>query len=389
MSRFMQSCFLVAALAALPLTMVSAAPVANTFQADVRRGLGVALKEGRLPGIATIVWHRGIVAEAVAGVRFAGSTERVTTTDRWHIGSNAKAMTATLLARFVEAGEISFDTQLVTIFPELSSTMAEGWRDVTIRHLLTHTAGVTDPGNGDLALYSHGPREPLLLQQRRYAILKNAVARPLSRKTGAKHDYSNLGYIIAGAIAERLGKDSYEALLRRQVWEPLGMGEAGFGLPNMPADLSEPTGHFRVADRWVPLDPRLEAQLGPPEVTPAGGIHSTLQSWLVFARLHLDGAKGKGRVGFLSSSTLAELHRVPAGSEVPYAAGLIVMPRPDGSVEALYHTGSDDYWFAELLIMPQDDLIILTATNAKSEEGRMAIEAYRDAMVKLRTGRDI
>src|SRR5688500_13369232 len=93
-----------------------------------RKGLQAIVEKTRAetgsPGLGALVWRRGKTMQAVSGVRIAGRPEKIQHDDAWHIGSNGKAMTATLVARDVEAKRVSFDTPLAVIFPELRQKMA-------------------------------------------------------------------------------------------------------------------------------------------------------------------------------------------------------------------------------------------------------------------------
>ena len=131
------------------------------------------------------------------------------------------------------------------------------------------------------------------------------------------------------------------------------MKTAGYGAPGVSGSTAAARGHAMGKDLdRIPVDPRLEAVYSPPEIGPAGDIHVSLGDWLQFALLHLDGAKGKGRPGYLSPATMAELYRHPPGSDAA-AMGWSARIGPDGSVERLLHNGSNDYWFALIRIYPK------------------------------------
>ena len=84
-----------------------------------------------------------LAAEAALGVRALGShPEPVTTNDRWHIGSDTKAFTATLIARLVEKGVMHFDDTLAASFPAFAEAMDPAYRTITVTQLLSHTAGL-------------------------------------------------------------------------------------------------------------------------------------------------------------------------------------------------------------------------------------------------------
>ena len=76
-------------------------------------------------------------------MRARGHPESVTVNDRWHIGSDTKAFTATMIARLVEQGTMKFEDTLAASFPAFAEKMDPAFRDITVTQLLSHTAGLT------------------------------------------------------------------------------------------------------------------------------------------------------------------------------------------------------------------------------------------------------
>src|SRR5215212_2418790 len=90
-----------------------------------------------LPAVAAAVVRNGtVVAAGAVGTRRAGTDTPVTVSDRFHIGSDTKAMTALLAAMFVEEGRLRWDSTVGEVFPELAATMDAGLRRVTLEQLL-------------------------------------------------------------------------------------------------------------------------------------------------------------------------------------------------------------------------------------------------------------
>ena len=106
------------------------------------------LEQNGLPALAAAVTHNGkILAAGAVGTRRIGHRIPVTLNDRFHLGSNTKAMTALLLAMQVEKGEIDWDSTLAQIFPEMEPGMSPEVRAITVLQLLSHTSGV--PADND------------------------------------------------------------------------------------------------------------------------------------------------------------------------------------------------------------------------------------------------
>ena len=96
-----------------------------------------------LPALAAAVVCNGtIIATGAVGTRRADTDTPVAVNDRFHIGSDTKAMTALLAAIFVEEGKLRWDSTVADVFPELAETMDTGLRRVTLEQLLSHTSGI-------------------------------------------------------------------------------------------------------------------------------------------------------------------------------------------------------------------------------------------------------
>src|SRR5437764_7689758 len=127
-------------------------------------------------------------------------------------GSMGKQFTATAVMMLVEAGKLSLSDPITKFF----SDAPDGWKNITVRHLLTHTAGTTDyPSDFDFRRdYSEDE------------LLKRAEAIPLSFLPGEKWSYSNLGYVLLGILIHRVSGQFYGDLLQERVFQPLGMTTA-------------------------------------------------------------------------------------------------------------------------------------------------------------------
>ena len=102
-----------------------------------------------VPGLtAAFVRGRDLVALGAVGVRRIGATERVQANDLWHLGSNTKSMTATLIAMLVEQGKLTWQTTIADIFPDLLSKIRPDYHKLTLVQLLSHRAGIPGQDKG-------------------------------------------------------------------------------------------------------------------------------------------------------------------------------------------------------------------------------------------------
>ena len=131
--------------AALVLLLVPVPAAAADLSGALERGMGKAA-----PG-ATVLVIQGFKpgTEAVRGFQRKGRPEPVRPGARWHLGSDTKAMTATLVGRLVDKGMLSWDTPLERMLPDLAAVMRSEYRDVTLVDLMSHRAGLPENPAGE------------------------------------------------------------------------------------------------------------------------------------------------------------------------------------------------------------------------------------------------
>jgi D-alanyl-D-alanine carboxypeptidase len=366
------------ALLTLPLLLADfcGAQGNSGLQAFLQQTLQDARENNHLPGVAALVQIDGkAAAEAAVGVRAMGHREAVSTRDRWHIGSDSKAFTSTLIARLVEQGKMSFDDTLAAAFPAFAKEMDPLYRNVTVTQLLSHTAGLPQlTDDKDLPEFL-AVIEPFHdVQAQRAAVARRYLTRPPAGKAG-EFSYSNLGYIIAGAIAEARTGKAWETLIREQVFEPLDITNAGFGAPGLSSKIDQPRGHADMAGKLVPLDPGSIEADNPPALGPAGTINIALRDWARFAQDQLDGENGHGKL--LKTASYRKLH-----SEVTqhYGLGWGVLRDPDGTLQLLTHSGSNGNWLADVRIYPKHGMIFLIVTNTANQAANQAVKDIRKSL---------
>ena len=322
-------------------------PGSRASNESIRRLLNRAIQRGRSPGlIAAIVDRRGVRAIAAAGVRKAGHAQPLLTTDLVHIGSNTKAMTATMLAMLVHDGVFAsgWNTSIAEVFPELRDDIHPHYHAVTLWQLVTMTGGI----QCDAAdWHAHGD---VHLIERRYRILRENLADPPGA-AARQHLYSNLAYVVAGAMAERLTARTWESLMRERLFTPLGISSAGFGAPGAPG---APWGHQRDPDsgNWVPGQHDNAAALGP-----AGTVHIAIEDWARFFGLWLS----REPPAIVDRETLNRLVTPVAGR---YAAGWLVVRRLWARGRAITHDGSNGSWCTKLWVAPAVGRAYVVAANS-------------------------
>lgn len=366
-----------------PASQPSSPPTTQSTRADVLK-LDDVLEPIRakhgLPALGgAIVARDQLAAIGAVGVRAVGSPEKVTIEDRWHLGSCTKAMTATLIAMLIEDGKLKWSTTIADVFPELREKMDPAYRDVTLEQLCSHRSGAPS----DLSANGLWGRLWSFLgtpTQARLALLEGVVTQSPAAPPGTKYIYANAGFAIAGAMAERVTGQSWEDLMRRRVFEPLGMTSVGFGAPGDAERVDQPRGHKgkgKGAD-LKPVTPGPGAD-NPVAIGPAGIVNCSLADWAKFVALHVRGERGDARASrLLKPESFKKLHTAIEGQD--YALGWVVAQRPWGG-RVLNHNGSNTMWYCVAWVAPEKDFAVLVTCNAAGDEAPKGTDEAASALI--------
>lgn len=320
-----------------------------------------------VPAIAAaVVTSRGLEVAAVVGVRKRGSDVPAIPDDLWHLGSETKAMTATLVARLVEQGRLKWETTVAEAFPELADSFHAQMRGVTLLHLLSHRSGLKP--NLDLARFRGED-----VRSERLRAVREELSRPPLHAPGSRSAYSNLGYIVAGAVVERLTGRSWEDVIRAEVFGPLHMTTAGFGGTGTRGRIDQPWPH-RADGRPMPRNG--PATDNPPVMGPAGRVHCSIQDWARFVCDQLRGARRQPAL--LKPASYQRLHTPPFGGD--YALGWLVVERDWGGGAVLHHAGDNTMNFANAWVAPRRDFAVLVCVN---QGGETAFKASDEVVASL------
>jgi CubicO group peptidase (beta-lactamase class C family) len=223
------SCWLLSSLA---LTQ-SPDPVDNYIQAEMQKR--------QIPGLALLVFRDGQIVKS-QGYGFSNVELQVPVKPEtiFQSGSIGKQFTATAIMMLVEDGRLSLDDPLTKFFPEAPPA----WKNVHIRHLLSHTGGFTDYPKGFDFRHDYSEDE----------LLKIVEALPLAYPPGSSWAYANLGYLTLGIVIHRVTGQFYGDFLHDRVFQPLGMNtriisEADI-IPNRAAGYRLVKGHLKNQE-WV------------------------------------------------------------------------------------------------------------------------------------------
>ncbi len=315
------------------------------------------------PALGLVLIRNGAEPEvAVDGVRIFGNDAAVTAQDKWHWGSITKSMTATLVARLVEKDIISWDDTIDALLGKSVPQIHDAYRDVTFRHLLTHRAGLArNIPIERFTDFSQTPDDPI---NDRLKWVRMALSQSPTGPKGTRYAYSNNGYIVVGAMLEAATGESWESMMKREVFTPLGLTGAGFGAPMGKQPFDQPRGHQLVSDvdKAVPLNVDNPAALGP-----AGRVHMPLVDMGRYLLAH-----AKRRPDFLRPESYNILHTASFGGN--YAMGWVVT-KP----EKRWHNGSNTMWYAEVAFNLADGTAAAVVVN---DGDRASVETAVRALLR-------
>jgi D-alanyl-D-alanine carboxypeptidase len=289
---------------------------------------------------AVLVAHHGkvLLQEAWGRAdRKAGTANTPAT--RFRIGSMNKMFTAVATLQLVEAHKLALDDPIGRHLPDYPNK--EVAAKVTVRHLLTHTGGT-----GDIFGPEFEEHRLALREHRDY--LKLYGSRGLTHEPGARFEYSNYGFVLLGALIERVSGMSYDDYVGDHVFRRAGMRSTG-ALPESVEVPDRAVGYTRasnVGGGWVPNTDSL-----PWRGTAAGGGYSTVGDLLRFAQ-----ALGSGRL--LSEALFAEATRP---HQQQYGYGFDVQGQ--GRLRSYGHGGGAPGMNGELRVFPQLGYVVVGLSN--------------------------
>ncbi len=321
------------------------------------------LAERDVPGTILVALDRdGVLLEE--GYGYADVEEEAAVDPRstiFRVASVSKTFTALAALQEVERGGLSLERDIGADLPDgfLDRRVAG---DLTLHHLLTHTAGLDRRSYGSRAA-SPAAVEPLGRH------LAHALP-PVVRTPGGAFVYDNYGYTLAGHLVEQSSGEDFGAHVARTIFEPLGMTRSSFDLLGQASDLA--TGY--VEGRAIGPEPSHTA--------PAGRMTTTGADMTRFLTALLREGRIEGRQ-VLSARVLRRMmqpqHRNAPGLPTAYGYGLWIHERDGGTPRSLRHSGDMRGWSARFEILPDEGLAFFLASN--DAEGAGAHAAFAQTLI--------
>ncbi len=364
-----------ASLAEAPASARSKAPALAGLDAYVTR----ARKVFGVPGMAVAVVKDGqLVLAKGYGVRRAGEAAPVDADTLFAVASNTKAFTCAALSILVEEGKLAWDDPVTKHLPEFQ--MYDPWvtREVTVRDLVTHRAGL-GLGGGDLMWW------PPTTFTRREIVGRIRFVKPAS-SLRSRYAYNNVTFVAAGEVVAAAAGTSWDAFVRQRLLLPLGMSRSATSTA-VPADnVAAP--HLEVKGIVGPIAPMDFGNAGA-----AAGISSSASDMARWLTMLLECGRGKEAPAertcvldpesirrMWSSQTVLGTPDPPPGLEplrANFAAyGLGFGLRDYRGRKVVSHTGGLPGYVSQVALVPEERLGLVVLTN-QEQTGAFEAVKYR------------
>jgi CubicO group peptidase (beta-lactamase class C family) len=329
--------------------------------------LSIATSPDR-PGVAVLVAQHGkIVFEKGYGIASEQPLTPITVDTQFRIGSVTKQFTSAAILKLQEEGKLSVSDPLSKYFPDFPNGSA-----ITLHHLLSHTSGIHS--------YTAQPDfisrvvKPITTE----ALINEIKTYPADFAPGAKWSYSNSGYVILGAIVEKVSGMPYEQFLKRALFEPLGMKatgahHAGEKLAN------EAIGFQKAADRGFERAPNWDMSWA----GGAGILYSTVGDLYRWNEAIFGGKVLKPetqKAAFTPAKTEAD----PQPKSSGYGYGWNISEYR-GAAE-IGHGGGLQGFLSSLLRVPEHELTVVILQNTSPTDGLPPADILAHHVVDLYLG---
>ena len=356
-------------------------PPLRDFDAYVAR----AVHDWRVPGLAIVVVKDDSVAFMKGyGVRELGKPDPVTVHTRFGAMSTTKAFTTMLLAMLADSSRVAWDDPVLKYIPGLE--LRDPWvtRELTVRDIVTHRVGFPDPG---YLWYGQTLGIDEMVHRLRFV--------PAASSFRSRYAYNNVAYAMAGLIAGKVGGGTWQELVRRRIYQPLGMTESYPDAREMQAaGVTEVTSPHGIVNDTVRVLPVAAPIVDP--IAPAGAMFTTVTDIAKWLRFLLDSARvgGKRLVSERNFSQLFSAQQiVPPDEFYPTARlthphfvayGMAWFLEDYRGEYVAFHTGSIDGRSAIVGLIPDRRLGVAIYTNLDHSELRHALmytvfDRYLDA----------
>jgi uncharacterized protein YbbC (DUF1343 family)/CubicO group peptidase (beta-lactamase class C family) len=332
-----------------------------------------------------IVWRKAYGSRAVVPKREAMTPDTI-----FDLASLTKVFATTgAVMKLLEQGKVRLNDPVVKYIPELGTEGSTAEKNqITIRQLLTHTAGFSpDPTDANIPAGWTGV-DPLL---------REIYAEPLTAPPGSRFVYSDTGFILLGEIVKRVSGMSLDEFATKEIFEPMGMRETRFLPPanwipriapteeiDLPAGAKAGSGAGHVL-RGTVHDPRARQMGG---VAGHAGLFSTADDLSLFCKMMLAGGVAPNGKRIFAAATVRLMTSAQQAPWIPSVRGLgwdidSAYSAPRGDLFPIGSYGMTGFTGTEVWIDPASQTFILFLANSVHPYGRPAISSLRGRIATI------
>jgi CubicO group peptidase (beta-lactamase class C family) len=326
-----------------------------------------------IPGASLAIVHGDQVAHLQGFGRADSQGRAMTPQTPALIGSLTKSFTAVAIMQLVERGAVELDAPVQRYLPWFQVSDPDASAQITVRHLLTHTSGLSGRGETDLMRDEDTRADAIERQVRALAAVE------LTQPVGSAWQYASMNYSILGLIIEAVSGQSYEAYVGQHILAPLGMRHS-FASPALASGADMAEGHQYWFGQARPS--RLPFARG---LLPSGYLVSSAEDMSRYLIAHLNGGRS-GDAQILSPAGVAELHRPGFAIDADLGAGMgWGVARIDG-VQMLQHSGNTNNFRSEMWLLPEAGWGVVLLMNASDQLQNGATLAIGQGIVAMLQG---
>ena len=339
---------------ALLLFYGSVASFARAQTNPIDEYIKAEMEKRRIPGLAlAVIQHGAVIKMQGYGLANVELDVPVTPDTVFELASVTKQFTATAIMLLVEEGKVGLDDPI----RQYLSHTPDAWKGITVRHLLTHTAGLASLETGFRALYTGGVRANYTTAE----MFEAATKDPMSFEPGERWQYSDVGYFLLGMILEKASGQRYREFVTERFFQPLGMTASS------------------VLDQWAILKNRASGytlrdgqlvhirRISQVELPSHYGIFSTVKDLVKW-----EAALTGGKVVKLSSlDQMWTPVKLNDGTSHPYGFGWGVDERRGHRL--ISHTGITGTEYSRF---PDDGLTVIVLTNLGRRIGTTGVNSW-------------
>jgi beta-lactamase class C len=330
----------------------------NAFIAQYDSSLTQAFTESEIPGLAVAIVQEGkIVYMKGFGRRRVGEDGQIDVNSVFRISSVSKGFASVLAGILVKQGMLHWDDRVENLLPGFALKDSTSTRDLTIRHILSHTSGLT----------SHTYDNLIEANVRFEEITRRLREAPVLYPVGKYYTYQNVVYGLIGPIIKNVTGNDYDLELNRRLLAPLGMHQTSVGREGLLQSGNVAFPHIRKKGKWTPY-PIKDAYY---QVQPAAGINASIHDmaqWLCALTGGMpdivppDVIDEVTRPQVETPQEIRRFHWVGQVQSAYYGMGWRILDC--GGHTVVFHSGGVKGYLAQLAFLPKERMGVVVLQNS-------------------------